>query len=151
MDTIADVAREILFSCISSLQKTKWRRQQMYLEHANDAADLIGDFQNFLTPRLTADSPFTPNYSSLLLLPRSFFRGTKPNQTAVAGQTSRVRRERESGEENRFLSTIQIERKTRITIGHMPAGLSDSVFTFTIWKAARRIGRTKSSNGAARE
>ena len=53
METIADVAREILFPAFLVCGRLSGAAAQMYFKHANDAADLIADFHNFLTPRQT--------------------------------------------------------------------------------------------------
>ena len=125
------------FSLHVSFAQDRAPSRQMYTGHADDAADLIGDFQfSHTRSRLSILPQIYPAYSSH----DHFFRGIKRTKKSTSES---VKRElRCDGEGDIF------DHSDRKEDAHMPDGLTDGrrVYIHDL-ESHRRIGRTKSRNG----
>ena len=111
----------------------------MYTGHADDAADLIGDFQ-FSHTRTRSRLSIYPQFI-WPTPPTTIFRGIKRAKKSQGRRS--VRKERVAmGDEDIF------DHSDRKEDAHLPGGLTDDVFTFTIWKATAESGGQKAETGA---
>ena len=127
------------FSLHVSFAQDRAPSRQMYTGHADDAADLIGDFQ-FSHTRTRSRLSIYPQFI-WPTPPTTIFRGIKRAKKSQGRRS--VRKERVAmGDEDIF------DHSDRKEDAHMPDGRTDGrrVYIHDL-ESHRRIGRTKSRNG----